>query len=102
MIIAERKRKETIAEYLLYMYQVEDLIRAHRFDLQSIEQQIINQFDLEYGKKREMLEWYKGLVDRMDEEGIKKQGHMRMLIDLVQDLDKLKCQIQIILHLDSD
>ena len=28
MIIAEQKRKENIAEYLLYMYQVEDLIRT--------------------------------------------------------------------------
>jgi len=28
MIIAQKKRKENIAEYLLYMWQVEDLIRA--------------------------------------------------------------------------
>ena len=28
MIIAEQKRKENIAEYLIYMYQVEDMIRA--------------------------------------------------------------------------
>ena len=28
MIIAQKKRKENIAEYLLYMWQIEDLIRA--------------------------------------------------------------------------
>ena len=33
MIIARRKRKENIAEYLLYMWQVEDLIRANNFDM---------------------------------------------------------------------
>ena len=27
MIIAQQKRKENIAEYLLYMWQVEDMIR---------------------------------------------------------------------------
>ena len=32
MIIARQKRKENIAEYLLYMWQVEDLIRANKFD----------------------------------------------------------------------
>ena len=36
MIIARRKRKENIAEYLLYMWQVEDLIRANNFDMDSI------------------------------------------------------------------
>ena len=35
MIIARRKRKENIAEYLLYMWQVEDLIRANNFDMDS-------------------------------------------------------------------
>lgn len=28
MITASQKRKENIAEYLLYMWQIEDLIRA--------------------------------------------------------------------------
>lgn len=36
MIIARQKRKENIAEYLLYMWQVEDLIRANKFDMDSI------------------------------------------------------------------
>ena len=35
MIIARQKRKENIAEYLLYMWQVEDLIRANKFDMDS-------------------------------------------------------------------
>ena len=36
MIVAKQKRKENIAEYLLYMWQVEDLIRANQFDLSLI------------------------------------------------------------------
>ena len=36
MIVARQKRKENIAEYLLYMWQVEDLIRANRFDMDAI------------------------------------------------------------------
>ena len=35
MIVAKQKRKEKIAEYLLYMWQVEDLIRANQFDIDT-------------------------------------------------------------------
>jgi len=48
MIIAEQKRKENIAEYLLYMYQVEDMIRANNLDLDSIEQTLISKFGVPY------------------------------------------------------
>ena len=43
MIVAKQKRKENIAEYLLYMWQVEDLIRANQFDIDSIRRNVIAQ-----------------------------------------------------------
>ncbi|MFO7932653.1 MAG: DUF4924 family protein, partial [Bacteroidales bacterium] len=61
MIIAQQKRKENIAEYLLYMYQVEDLIRANHLDLDRIEKTLISKFDIPGDTKREMHEWYKSL-----------------------------------------
>lgn len=93
MIIAEQKKKENIAEYILYMYQIEDLIRANGFDPQRIEKQIIDQFDVEYEVKREMLEWYKGLIDRLLSEGKEKTGHMNFLIDLSNDLEELNVSL---------
>ena len=36
MIVAEQKRKENVAEYILYMWQIEDTIRALDFDLTRI------------------------------------------------------------------
>lgn len=36
MIIASRKRKENIAEYILYMWQIEDIIRANSCDIEQI------------------------------------------------------------------
>ena len=44
MIIARQKRKENIAEYLLYMWQVEDLIRAYIFDMDSIRRTVVDRF----------------------------------------------------------
>lgn len=42
---SETKRKENIAEYLLYMWQVEDLIRANNFDMDSIRRTIVERYD---------------------------------------------------------
>ena len=63
IITVGSKLKENIAEYLIYMYQIEDLIRANEFDPVRIEQSIINKFDASYEVKREMLEWYKSLIE---------------------------------------
>lgn len=93
MIIAQQKFKENIAEYLLYMYQVEDLIRANHFDIARIDQSIISQFDAEYDKKREMLEWYKGIVHDMIAEKKQKLGHIEMLTKLTDQLNELNTKI---------
>ena len=42
MYIASKKRKENIAEYLLYMWQIEDLIRAYGLDIDRIRQNVID------------------------------------------------------------
>jgi len=93
MIIAEQKRKENIAEYLIYMYQVEDLIRANGFDPAKIDQVIISQFDAPYDVKREMLEWYKVLIDRLKSEGKEKQGHMNFLRKIAAEMNELNVQL---------
>ena len=36
MIVSEQKRKSNIAEYVIYMYQIEDVIRAYQFDIDAI------------------------------------------------------------------
>ena len=46
MIIASQKKKENIAEYLLYMWQIEDIIRAYGLDIEQIQKHIINSYDL--------------------------------------------------------
>ena len=36
MLVAQQKQKENIAEYIIYMYQIEDIIRAYNFDVEAI------------------------------------------------------------------
>ena len=93
MIIAQQKRGENIAEYIFYMYQVEDMIRANKLDLDSIEQTLINQFEIDYEVKREMREWYKTLIAMMRDEKKEGSGHLNILTSTVEQLSELHHQI---------
>lgn len=42
MFVAQKLRKESIAEYLLYMWQIEDIIRAYGCSLPVIKKTISN------------------------------------------------------------
>ena len=93
MIIAEQKRKENIAEYLLYMYQVEDMIRANELELDRIEETLISKFDVDYGVKREMREWYKTLIAMMRDEGKEETGHLKILEQTAEQLHRMHHRI---------
>ena len=66
---ARQKRKENIAEYLLYMWQVEDLIRANKFDMDSINRTVIAHYDQPEEVKKEIAQWYEELIEMMRSEG---------------------------------
>ncbi|MDH6306098.1 hypothetical protein M2459_002758 [Parabacteroides sp. PF5-5] len=78
MIIAQQKRKESIAEYLLYMWQVEDIIRANNFDINAIRQTVIAQYDQPEEVKEKIVGWYEELIEMMRTEGVTKKGHIQL------------------------
>lgn len=78
MYIASAKRKENIAEYLLYMWQIEDMIRANGLDIDKIKSNIIDRFNLNEVQKRELTEWYESLIDMMRTEGVTEKGHLQL------------------------
>lgn len=78
MIIAKQIRKENIAEYLLYMWQVEDLIRANRFDIDSIRRTVISQYNQPDEVKEEIAAWYEELIEMMRSENVMEKGHIQL------------------------
>ena len=68
MFISQELRKTNIAEYLLYMWQVEDIIRSYDLSLSRIRREYIDRFDIDEEKKEEMVDWYGDLI-RIDEPG---------------------------------
>ena len=56
MFVAQELRKKNIAEYLLYMWQVEDTIRAFDCSLRRIRDEWVSRFDYTDEQKEEELE----------------------------------------------
>lgn len=89
MIIASQKRKENIAEYLIYMWHIEDLIRANGLQIDKIEKNIIDKMQLQPDQRREMKEWYESLIDMMRREGVEKSGHLQINKNVLSNLVSL-------------
>lgn len=89
MIIASQKRKENIAEYILYMWQIEDLIRANNCDIEKIKSNIISRFNLTEAQRKEMEEWYESLIDMMHREGVSETGHLQINKNILNQLVQL-------------
>ena len=59
MYIAQAKRKENIAEYILYLWQLEDLLRALRFSPEAIWSQLVApQIPGDEERQNNLLMWY--------------------------------------------
>lgn len=89
MIIASQKRKENIAEYLLYMWQIEDIIRAYKLDIDTIDEQIVSKYNVPDDKKKEIREWYESLIDMMRREDVVESGHLQLNKNVIIDLTDL-------------
>ena len=93
MIIAKQKRKENIAEYLLYMWQIEDLIRVCGFDMDKIDKAIISNYSLDEKTKAEVRDWYENLVKMMELEHVKEKGHLQINKNVLIRLSDLHQQL---------
>ncbi len=89
MYIASAKRKENIAEYLLYMWQIEDIIRANGLDIDKIKANVIDKFQLNDEQRKQLTEWYESLIDMMRREGVEKSGHLQLNKNVIIQLTDL-------------
>lgn len=93
MLIAQKLKQENIAEYLLYMWQVEDLIRANNLDIDNIYEQIISKFDQPDNIKKAIKEWYENLIDMMRREDVAQKGHLIINKNIISELTELHVKL---------
>ncbi len=95
MLVALKKRKENIVEYILYLYQIEDLIRAFSMDIDLINEKLIPEYKSDRETSLKISEWYSNLIVMMGKEGKKEKGHLQFLLNLISDLNEFHLKLRV-------
>lgn len=86
-------KSDNIAEYLLYMWQIEDLLRACELDIERVQQSIIEPtFQTEEERKR-ATDWFEGLIIMMKSEGLTEKGHLQINKNIIIELTDLHLRL---------
>jgi hypothetical protein len=89
MFIAQQKLNENVAEYILYMYQIEDVIRAFNFDLDRILQEYVSPQLPDQSFLSNYRDWYQMLITQMHSQKIEKTGHLYLIQEVLIELSFL-------------
>lgn len=89
MNIARKLKDSNIAEYLLYMWQLEDTLRAYGCDAERLANEYVSRFQYSDEERARETQWLADLCAMMREEGVTQQGHLQMnkgTLSLLTDL----------------
>lgn len=87
------KKQENIVEYLLYMWQIEDILRAYGLDIDAIYRQLIAPQNLSEEEKIAQRDWYEGLIMMMKREGVQEKGHLQINKNVIAELTDLHLRL---------
>ncbi len=94
METAQKLRRENIAEYILYLWQLEDLLRALQFSPEAIYSQLVATRNISDEHKHLYLTWYMELADLLSRENKEEKGHLEHTLHLIADMHNLHLQLQ--------
>jgi len=80
------KKSENIAEYILLMYQIEELIRSLSFDESTVLSLFTGEGDAENAEIKDLRAFYRNFMSEMKTQGIEKSGHLEELKEIVLEL----------------
>ena len=93
MLVAKEKFKTNIVEYILYMFNIEDVIRINKFDIVQLKINIISEYNLPANQLNEIVDWYTDLIQQMQKDDILEAGHLSSLRELMFQLNDLHLQL---------
>ena len=93
MFISKQLKENNIAEYLIYMWQVEDMIRANGCDIEKIKKNILEAYPLTEEQKVELTQWYIDLIEMMRRENVMEKGHLQINKNIITWLTDLHLQL---------
>ena len=93
MFISRELRKKNIAEYLLYMWQVEDLLRANDLSMERVKTALVDPYGLDESASAELYQWYENLIEMMRLEDAKEKGHLQINKNVIINLTDLHLRL---------
>jgi hypothetical protein len=88
MNLAEQKLRQNVAEYILFMWQMEDLVRAVYFDPESLDD-FIRSYTPSPDAFEDEKKWFRDLVRKMRSERVEQRGHIGEVHELMFELNYL-------------
>ena len=89
MFIAQQKLNENIAEYIIYMYQIEDVIRLYKFDVDTIMSEYVSKQLPDTSFHGQYRAWYSDLISQMKSQRIEEKGHLFLIQEVLIELSYL-------------
>lgn len=86
MLIAQQLQGRNRAEFLLYMWQVEDIIRAHQCDIDRLRESYLSLFQVSEEQRAQIEEWYGHLCTMLREENKTQSGHLQINQNIIEGL----------------
>jgi len=93
MYIAQEKFHSNIVEYILYMFNIEDIIRANKLSIDELDKNVISKYNLLGDQLEEVREWYRILVSQMKKDAVEETGHIASLNELIFQLNDLHIEL---------
>ena len=93
MFVQKELREKNIAEYLLYMWQVEDMIRAAGLDSDRLYETVIKSSGRSETDCAEWKQWYDDLIGMMRVEGKTEHGHLQINENVLMLLEELHTRL---------
>ncbi|MCE7054868.1 DUF4924 family protein [Algoriphagus sp. AGSA1] len=87
--VAENKKSNNIAEYIIYMYQMEDLIRSYQGNPEEIKSFVVEKYPVSEEEKSKITAWYMELLEKMKIQNILEKGHLEELNNLAYELAQI-------------
>jgi hypothetical protein len=88
MTIAKQKLEQNIAEYILFVWQMEDMVRAIYFETEAVEA-FIKSFTPNDQAFEEEKKWFIDLIRTMRSERVEVRGHISEIHELLFELNYL-------------
>jgi len=89
MFIANETKKNNVVEYVLYIWQLENIIRVCEFSIDKIFDTVIRPQGLDSNQIELEKEWYRDLISKMREERITTDGHLSLSREVIGELSFL-------------